>query len=312
MPTRRVPPVVAAAGFIVSCSRIVDGGPAATDRPEARDEATPSLPIADASDVPVRPSIDVPTLDAIVALDRSAPTVDVPATDRGDAVDVPATDRGAPLDVLTADRTAPDATPDGCLICGGEAGTRCVDPSTDHSHCGGCNRWCSEWDDCIDGRCQTRCPVGRTGCGGGACADLQTDRANCGTCGNRCCAGSVCAGGRCVLSCAAGNSACCTSDRPDGCGCTCRDLQTDQANCGICGAACAPGQVCQAGRCASAGCGTLSCSAGLCVCEGRCTDFQTDTFHCGRCGQRCAAGEYCLRGRCEAPPHDGSAPTPDA
>jgi hypothetical protein len=55
------------------------------------------------------------------------------------------------------------------------------------------------------------------------------------------------------------------------------DLQTDAANCGACGLACAEGQAC---------------------CEGRCVDVQSSTTHCARCGNTCDSGEACCDGAC--------------
>ncbi|MEZ4404956.1 MAG: hypothetical protein R3A52_00490 [Polyangiales bacterium] len=83
------------------------------------------------------------------------------------------------------------------------------------------------------------------------CGDTMSDRNNCGGCGRVCCAGNICAAGMCVNACSPGNTSCPPTTPPVGCfgGGTCRDLSTDNANCGACGNACPTGQVCSAGTC---------------------------------------------------------------
>jgi hypothetical protein len=76
----------------------------------------------------------------------------------------------------------------------------------------------------------------------------------------------------------------------------CRDLNTDTANCGSCGRACAAGQVCSGGSC------VVSCGAGLTNCGGTCRDTQTDANHCGACGTACTFANgvgACVAGRCQ-------------
>mgnify|MGYP003349558263 CR=1 FL=1 len=59
------------------------------------------------------------------------------------------------------------------------------------------------------------------------------------------------------------------------CSGTCRDLQTDLANCGACGTTCPSGQVCSRGACVT------SCATGLTDCSGACRDQRNDSplFH---------------------------------
>jgi hypothetical protein len=77
------------------------------------------------------------------------------------------------------------------------------------------------------------------------------------------------------------------------------DLQSDLDNCGRCGNRCPR---------PSAGTGSVTCTAGLCVtsctagftnCNGLCTDLRTDLNHCGRCGNVCEVG--CTAGVCVNP-----------
>ncbi len=72
----------------------------------------------------------------------------------------------------------------------------------------------------------------------------------------------------------------------------CVDAQTDNANCGMCGRACAAGQSCRAGVC------EIVCPSGQTVCDGRCVSTAGDREHCGMCGNVCPAGQVCSMGAC--------------
>src|SRR3989344_2156751 len=62
-------------------------------------------------------------------------------------------------------------------------------------------------------------------------------------------------------SCSAGEIACVVSGIS-----VCRNLQMDNNNCGTCGTACSPGQVCNAGVCSLAGTG-ISCTSNTLICD---------------------------------------------
>ena len=76
------------------------------------------------------------------------------------------------------------------------------------------------------------------------------------------------------------------------CSGTCRDLQNDLSNCGVCGRVCPAGQVCTAGSC------VVSCLAGQTNCSGTCRDLATDNAHCGACGNACPSGQSCVGSSC--------------
>ena len=72
------------------------------------------------------------------------------------------------------------------------------------------------------------------------------------------------------------------------CGGTCVDVETDNANCGSCGNACAEGEVCAGGSCGT------TCGPDLtrCTVTGRsdyCADTNVDPANCGSCGNACTA-----------------------
>jgi hypothetical protein len=178
---------------------------------------------------------------------------------------------------------------------------RCVDPSSDPAHCGGCGVACAQGQVCAGGRCDNACPEGQFRCDD-RCVPLAIDRANCGACGNACPAGRVCSQGRCELSCGPMYAACeapvVDAGARDGglaspAGPYCTDTRTDELNCGACGTRCPPGNLCAGGACA------LSCVSGQTRCGDVCADLQSSGAHCGACGAACAGAQRCVRGACE-------------
>jgi Stigma-specific protein, Stig1 len=116
-----------------------------------------------------------------------------------------------------------------------------------------------------------------------------------------------------------------TSGCPQGivlCSCLCRDVSTDEQNCGGCGSTCTANQVCSSGECTtvqgysvSASLTTLTettylpatttplpttagCAAGKTLCYGSCVDLLTNTGNCGQCNHKCIEGEKCSGGQC--------------
>lgn len=76
------------------------------------------------------------------------------------------------------------------------------------------------------------------------------------------------------------------------CGAACVDTSADHANCGGCGNACLPAEVCNEGSC------DLECPSGRTNCFGSCVDLETDFLHCGGCSSSCSSGEACVAGVC--------------
>ncbi|HEU0115099.1 MAG TPA: hypothetical protein VFQ80_10505 [Thermomicrobiales bacterium] len=130
---------------------------------------------------------------------------------------------------------------------------------------------------CRNGVC-TACPGDLTACNGN-CVDLQTDDRHCGSCEHACADGQRCVGGNCVCDGTSCPRGCCGG--PDGTTC---QRGTDDAACGIGGAACqscGACTTCDGTQCvnATACCGdTSSCQGGACV--------------------ACAAGQRCQGGQC--------------
>jgi hypothetical protein len=133
-----------------------------------------------------------------------------------------------------------------CAVDGG--GVICADLNTDPSSCGSCFLACTQWEQCIGGKCvgPTSCPTGLQLCtlssGSATCADLQTDVDNCGHCGNSCGLRAACTGGAC--SCQTGFTTCSSQSSL-----VCADLSSDVANCGACGQSCVACEKCLVGAC---------------------------------------------------------------
>lgn len=70
------------------------------------------------------------------------------------------------------------------------------------------------------------------------------------------------------------------------------NTDTDNANCGACGVVCAKGQVCSVGACG------VSCADGYAACGETCAKVDSDRANCGACGTVCSNGESCKAGAC--------------
>lgn len=210
----------------------------------------------------------------------------------GDSGSAPATDAAgdAPVsDATGADAARPEAgrdggpacepaCPGGSSCCAGLDGAPvCVDPSSDPDHCGVCDHVCSEGrgTECRRGFCV--CGASQEGCTGSM--------------RDTCCPGA------------------------EGSEPRCRNLDTDPASCGACGAVCDLRRAngCRNGSCE---CGDLRrqcdgtpqatcCRDDLGV--GGCHDLTREGAHCGACNFRCPFGFRCLDGVCSL---DGEACPP--
>jgi len=85
---------------------------------------------------------------------------------------------------------------------------RCVDPTLDPRHCGGCNTKCAVGKVCQQGKCVTDCVGGTSKCQDAAlkdqCVDVNVGPVNCGSCGKACSAASAknfCQAGKCDFAC---------------------------------------------------------------------------------------------------------------
>jgi thiol-disulfide isomerase/thioredoxin len=74
------------------------------------------------------------------------------------------------------------------------------------------------------------------------------------------------------------------------CGNRCVDLHADRHNCGRCGHACGPAQLCNHGTC--------TCLPGETACGAGCVSVASDAQNCGTCGHVCPSGQACVSGAC--------------
>jgi hypothetical protein len=168
----------------------------------------------------------------------------------------------------------PSTAPDLC-------GSACVDLATDPANCLTCGNLCKPGESCGATGCTCLSP--KTSCSTG-CFNLDSDVHHCGSCTATACAtGASCVTGGCV----------CPGTVPADCGGACKDLATDESNCGTCGLACATGATCAASTCACPQ-GEVPCGTS----PGTCTDRSTDPANCATCGHACGTGQVCTSSKC--------------
>ena len=175
-----------------------------------------------------------------------------------------------------------------------------------------------------------QCSAGLSSCSG-KCVDLRTDQDNCGACGFPVPFDETCINGQFSSSTPQNKSKSGSSTMPVGttsamvtgtkglcspgqtsCRGICRDLRTDNGNCGSCGNTCPSGQTCQNSGCILPGTATpvvstsapvtlvsdISCSGRQTLCGNSCVDLFTDKKNCGVCGRTCGSQEICVSARC--------------
>ncbi len=157
---------------------------------------------------------------------------------------------------------------------------------------------------CVPG-CSTShpCATGSTCCTG-MCVSTTSDPMHCGSCTTRCSAingTATCTAGACSVRCNAGFGDC-DMNPTNGCE---ADTAASMANCGMCGAACAPAH--GTGACLTGLCAVTGCDAGYQDCDhdssnGCEVNTQSDALNCGRCSRSCPSGLSCVSGGCTSTP----------
>lgn len=124
----------------------------------------------------------------------------------------------------------------------------------ENNNCGGCGVDCGPDETCNDGYCTCPAVFGLCNC----MTNFDSDPYNCGACGNECPSSfsmtaqgkASCVAGHCSFDCNAGYGDC-NHDTNDGCE---TYLRIDPRHCGSCDVACAAGQACVEGVCATEPC----------------------------------------------------------
>jgi len=146
---------------------------------------------------------------------------------------------------------------------------------------------------------QCGCPADTTPCSSDStCRDLRSDDKNCSACGHACDpdgpAGAPpirngyygCRSGQCGQAKCNDNYADCDKDPETGCETPTNTVQ----NCGGCGIACDPGQVCGQED-SGGGAWSCLCPSGKTLCGTKCVDPLSDQENCGGCGVDCRGGQ---------------------
>ena len=181
----------------------------------------------------------------------------------------------------------------------------CTNTDFDPNNCGGCGNACAAGELCSDGVCTGVCGPEHATCGD-ACTSLDNDPANCGACGTACTGApngaAICNDGGCGVLCMPGFGDCnldLVSSGTDGCEI---HLDTNLANCGVCGNAC-PTPANATASCVAGSCGIGVCEPGYFDCDldpanGCESQVTSDAANCGACGITCGSGQACENSVC--------------
>ncbi len=197
--------------------------------------------------------------------------------------------------------------------CDGLAANGC-ETNTDSSipNCGACNQACTIANGapaCAAGQCLvSSCNAGFANCNGqvpdGCEINLNSNVSNCGGCGTVCAlanASQSCVGGACAIASCDAGFANCDGQAVNGCEI---NVNSNAANCGSCGAACALANTSQS--CVGGACEIGTCNAGFGDCDSQTpngceTNLNASVGNCGTCGNVCSfanAGAGCSNGAC--------------
>ena len=174
--------------------------------------------------------------------------------------------------------------------------------NNDPQNCGGCNHPCGANGVCMNGMCINGCNGGppcqsmETCCSTG-CTNTRNDVDNCGMCNNVCPMGDTCANSMCKQGNNCNGGPACTGGQTC-CMSGCSDTSSDPANCGMCGVACGPGQVCQNSMCETPCNGGPACTGNQTCCMTGCADTTNDPNNCGMCGHACDPTQSCVNNAC--------------
>jgi hypothetical protein len=197
--------------------------------------------------------------------------------------------------------------------------------SIDVNNCSMCGNVCpmiaNGVANCLNSVCGIAgCNFGWADCNKDASDGCEADLKSvmyCGACGNVCMAPANaspgCLGGKCGIGKCNMLWGDCNMNAMDGCE---TNLSNDVANCGKCGAGCAPANA--KPQCLGGQCGILSCNPGFGDCnmkvaDGCELDVTSDPKNCGSCGNVCPQNTpYCANSVCVASAHNVATLTPDA